>query len=210
MKKDQIIARFRALFPDVKLSNKRLNALAVKLEAKDLQDEAAIDAQLHAANEILPFEEIAASDDTIANLNHKLKTVGKTAPKEGDDPQPQPEPKPDDMPKWAKDLLGEIQTLKAEKQQQTIAQKLTAHEKLKGIDPKLYAKWQMPTKEDEIDAFADEVAETYAGFAQQQTNAAFSSASKPAASAGSGTGKADPAIAAYAAKKAQSAQSSNK
>lgn len=163
MKKDQIIARFRALFPDVKLSNKRLNALSVKLEAKDLQDEAAIDAQLHAANDLLPFEEIAASDDTIANLNHKLKTTGKPAPKEGDEPQPPP----DEMPAWFKPFAEKITKQEADKAQQSIQQKLAGHEKLKDINKAFWAKRALPAKEDDIDAFVEEVTTDHAAFIQE-------------------------------------------
>ena len=212
--KEKILARFKAKYPAVNLSTKRLDALSARLESK-ITDESEIDAQLDAINDFTPFDEIAKSDDTIISLKAKLKTAGKPAPKDVDDTtdQPQDVPKPDDMPAWAKTLLNEVQTLKKDKAQQTIQEKLKGNDKLKGIPQQFYKGRPLPEKDEDIETFVNEVEsdftafkEAFSGVQQDHINQAFAGSSKPAASAGGGTGKADPAIAAYAAKKAQAAQ----
>jgi hypothetical protein len=73
--------------------------------------------------------------------------------------------KQDDEPAWFKkyreDNDAKLNGLLAEKQTQSMQQKLSANEKLKGIDAKLYSKWALPKTDEEIEAFADEVVSTY-------------------------------------------------
>lgn len=93
--KAKIKSRFRSKFPKVNLSTKRLNAIADRLAEKleDDSDDEAIDARLDAIDEITPFADMAAEDDTLRNAlaNQKDKD-----PDPKDDKQPDPNKPADD------------------------------------------------------------------------------------------------------------------
>lgn len=180
--RDSILAKFKAKYPDVNLSKKRLDALADKLASK-ITDENEIDAKLDELNEMLPFADIAKQDDKIRDLEAKAKKTPATPPKEKEEKEPEEK---DDTPQWAKALMQEVQTLKAEKVQQTIQQKVTGHEKIKGIPAQFLKGKALPQKEEDIDAFVEEVANDYTAFKQELTNQGFAQTSKPVGSAGPG------------------------
>jgi hypothetical protein len=184
--KDLILARFKAKYPGVNYSKKRLEALVAKLEGKNVKDEAEIDAQLDALNDAHPFDEIAKSDDQIRDLSGKLK---KAATPEKDKDTPEPEV-PADMPEWAKPLFAQNKTLneklakmEGEKIQGTIKSKIS--ESLKGKDGKesipsvFWSKRQIPQKEEEIDAFVSELQTDYTAFKQELTNQGLSHLQAP-------------------------------
>jgi hypothetical protein len=157
----------KALAAGANLSQKRIDAIADRLHKKfpDLTDESEHDAKLDDYYDADVIKDIAKQDDKVRTLEAKPKDE----PKPADNPAPAPAPKPaDDMPAWFKVYQEEndkkINALLAEKQQSSIQQQLAANEKLKGIDKRLWEKWKLPEKEEDIDTFAEEVATHFADF----------------------------------------------
>jgi hypothetical protein len=194
--KEKILARFKEKFPGVNLSKARLNAIAVKIEGKVVDDETKIDAALDELNNsgLHTFAEIAKEDDRIRGIEAKLKqpaTPPNKDPKEVNDdpPKDQPPAPPDDAPAWAKSLLESNKTmaqqlaaLQGEKLQNTIKDKAKAQ--LKDVPEVFWSKRVLPQKEEEIEAFVTDVTTDYAAFAQTQTNNGLSALGKPAGGGG--------------------------
>lgn len=176
--KEKIKARLKAKFSGVNLSKTRLDAIADKLAGKldENADDAAIDAKLDEMNDFYAFADIAKDDDRLRQAEAKAKNE---PAKTGDEPKPKTEPaKTDDMPEWAKSLVEsnkalteKLAAIDAEKAKMTIAQRVSSHEKLKDVPKGYYEEWNMPTKEEEIDAFADRVATKYGEFSKDFTPA---------------------------------------
>lgn len=169
----------------VNLSKKRIDAYADRLHKKnpDVKDEdAEHDTLIDALDELVVFADVAKEDDQARTQEAKIKKLSEKKPDpkkeddesddegeeddDADDPKTKGKKKPDEkktgrMPAWAKLLVDEVQSLKAEKSKAAI-QKLIA-EKLKGEDGnpkvpgKFYAKWALPEKEEEIDDFVAQV-----------------------------------------------------
>jgi hypothetical protein len=188
--KEKIIARIKAKFPDVNLSAKRLDAIADKLSPK-VTDENEIDAQLDALNDVISFSDLAKSDDKIRDLQAKLKEPKKS---ETEAAQSSSTTQNDEPPLWAKPLIEsnqkltqELAALQREKLEQTMQQRVTTHEKLKGISPVFYKGRKLPEKEDELEAFVDGIKADYDAFTQETNNQALLNGHTPPA-AGGGTG----------------------
>jgi len=191
--KEKIIARIKAKFPDVNLSAKRLDAIADKLSSK-VTDENEIDQQLDALNEVIPFSDLAKSDDKIRDLQSKLKDTTKKTETPADDQSSSTTKKDDETPAWAKGLIESNQlltqklaTMEREKLQQTMQQRVQAHEKLKGISPVFYKGRALPEKEDELETFVDQIKADYDTFKQETNNETLLNGHTPPA-AGGGTG----------------------
>lgn len=107
--KEKIALRLKAKAAGVNLSQKRLDAIALRAEKglTDESDDTAIDANLDAINELTPFKEIAAIDDHQRAKEAKEKgdkdkadqEAAEKAAKEGKVDVPQ------DAPAWLKPLL---------------------------------------------------------------------------------------------------------
>lgn len=172
----------------VNLSQKRIDAYADRLHKKnpDVSDEAEHDKLIDSLDEMVSFADTAKEDDRVRTLEQKAK---QTAPKDepgdddDDDSKPDPKTKGDKTPKWAKDLMQEVQSLKAEKAQGTIKSKVA--EKLKDKVPEsFYAEWALPDKEDGLDDFITKVETKWTGFKQEQVNAGLMSDKAPAGGSG--------------------------
>lgn len=105
----QIKARLKVLYPGVNLSNKRIEAIAAKVDAKVTTEEE-IDDALSTYDEYHSFAEMAKEDDR-ERLRLKKESETKTpeqiaAEKEDKDPVVDPE-----MPSWAKALVTSTQAL---------------------------------------------------------------------------------------------------
>jgi len=190
--KEKIIARIKAKFPDVNLSAKRLDAIADKLSPK-VTDENEIDAQLDALNEVISFSDLAKSDDKIRDLQSKLKDTTKKTETTADDQSSSTTKKDDETPAWAKALVEsntklteKLAAMEREKLQQTMLQKVTAHEKLKGILPVFYKGRALPEKEDELEAFVDGIKQDYDTFTQETNNETLLNGPKPLGGGGGG------------------------
>jgi hypothetical protein len=216
--KDKIIANFKAKFPAVTLSTKRMDEISDRL-SKKITNEDEIDAKLDEMNELLPFADIQKSDDKIRDLNSKLKTA--TATKDTD-PTTQSgstttqggKDTPDDTPAWAKRLIESNQqlsqklaALEKEKTLSNMQSKLATHEKLKGISPVFYKGRALPEKEEDLEAFVDGIKTDFDAFKQESNNDVLTNGTKPAGGTSNQTGKVSPMFAeVMAAKKAEAAQ----
>ena len=78
-KKQKIAGRLKALFPKANLSQKRIDAIADKLELKvaDDADDSVIDDVVNQANDFMDFEAIAKEDDRIRTLEANLEKTAK-------------------------------------------------------------------------------------------------------------------------------------
>lgn len=186
MFKDKILAAIKAKFPHVNLSKKRLEAIAAKIEAKVIDDETKIDAALDVFNEYNPLVEMAKQDDTLRDLNSKVKA----APAKKDEPaKVEPVVVDDDTPAWAKALIDQNKTLaadlaviKGEKALSSIKAKAT--EKLKDVPTSYWGKRALPEKEEDLEAFVTEVQTDYTGFTKELTEKGLSIVGAPRTSAG--------------------------
>jgi hypothetical protein len=195
--KDKIIARIKAKFPDVNLSAKRLDAIADKLTPK-VTDENEIDQKLDDLNDVLAFADIAKADDKIRDLNSKLKNS--TPKPEGSQDQPgstTTQDKADDTPAWAKALVESNQQLaqklavmEKEKNQQSMLQKIGAHEKLKAIPESrrniLLKGRALPEKDEDLETFVDGFKADYDAFVTEENNEGLINGHKPAGGGPSG------------------------
>jgi len=108
----QIKARLKVLYPGVNLSNKRIEAIAAKIDAK-VTEEDEIDDALSTYDEYNPFADMAKDDDRerlrLKKESESTKTPEQIAAEkeaEGKDPVVDPE-----MPAWAKALVTSTQAL---------------------------------------------------------------------------------------------------
>lgn len=185
--KEKILAAIKLKFPNVNLSQKRLDAIAAKVEAKVIDDETKIDATLDALNEIYPMADIAKDDHIRSTLEGKLKATQK---KKEETPQDDPIQEPDaDTPAWAKALIEQnkklsegLAAIQGEKVANTIKGK--ASELLKDIPVSYWGKRAIPDKEEGIEAFVAEVTADYTQFKQDLTNQGLSVLSAPKAAGG--------------------------
>jgi hypothetical protein len=156
--KDKVKARLRALFPGVNLSKTRLDKIADSVASK-ITTEDEIDDKLNDFNDIMPFTDIAKGDDRQRAIDakkaqddaDKAKADADAAEKGGEDNQDEK------VPAWAKGLVTEVQTLKAqlagEKGKSTIND-LKAAAKAKGIPEAFAAKYQIGDDYDQETALA--------------------------------------------------------
>ena len=181
------------------LSNQRIDEISARLHKKfpELTEEKDHDDQIDLLNELTPLVDIAKQDDKIRTLESKPP---KQDPPKQDPPAPGTESQhQDDMPAWAKTLVESnqklsqsLEALQKEKTQQTIQQRITGHEKMKGIPEKFWNKRQMPDKEDGIDAWVEDVEKDYTEFQQSLADQGLVVTTQQKPPVGGGTGaKAD-------------------
>lgn len=212
--RNAIFAKLVTKYPA--LSKTYLGLLATQL-AKTVTEESQIDAALTGLDTLpISITELAAEfqkeGDKRATDARKelLKThIPKPAPKtegeeaeEEDEAEDPPATKPaatdpvkkkkERTPEWAKNLMAEVQSLKTEKAQTTIKGKIT--EQLKDVPVKFYGKWKFPEKEEDIEAFVEEVKNDYAEFQPaetqtQEVKAGFTPAPKTGSGSANGSVK---------------------
>jgi hypothetical protein len=194
--KDQIVAKFKAKFPAVTLSNKRLDEIADRL-SKKVTNEEEIDAKLDEMNELLPFADIQKSDDKIRDLNGKLKATTKDTTSQDQSTSTTTQDKADDTPAWAKALVDsnkqladKLAVMEKEKLQQTMLQKIGAHEKLKAIPESrrniLLKGRALPEKDEDLETFVDGFKADYDAFVTEENNEGLINGHKPAGGGPSG------------------------
>jgi hypothetical protein len=195
------------------LSEKRIDAIADRLHGKypELTEETDHDDKIDSLYDAQDYKDFASVDDYQRAKDAKAKKDKEAAKaKSGSDSDDQPKSEIDELKELIKGLATTVQTLSADKQKQSMQEKLLSNEKIKSIPKQFYKGRPLPEKEEEIESFINEVEadynefrEAYGGGQQQDNNNGFP-LSRPVASAGGRTGeKADPAIAVYANKKAQ-------
>jgi hypothetical protein len=161
MFKAQILAKLVTKYPG--LQKTFLGLLADKMAVK-VTEESGIDEAITALdNAPISITDLAADFQkegdrrvTAAEAVWKKKNPPAKPADKTDDDEPTDPPKGDEMPSWAKGLLTEIQTLKSEKQQNTIQSQLK--EKLKDVNPLVsWNDWALPNKEEDIAPFIEKV-----------------------------------------------------
>lgn len=146
--KDKVIALLKVLFPGVNLSKTRLDKIADTVVSKITTEDEIAD-KLNEYNDLMPFSDIAKSDDRQraadakkakddADAKAKADADAAAAASQGDDQ--------DEMPKWFKGYADKLNKLDAqlagEKGKSTINE-LKAAAKAKGIPEALAAKFQI-------------------------------------------------------------------
>jgi len=182
--KEKIIAAFKAKYPGVALSKPRLNAIAVRIETKVIDDETKIDAALAAMDDAYPFTEIAKEDDKVRTLEAKLKPVPPAETPAQKAARDAAEDTDKDTPAWAKALIEQNKTLaqdlaaiKGEKIANTFKAKAT--ELLKDVPAAFWGKRPIPEKDEDLEAFVTDVTTDYTTFKQEMTNQGLSVLSAP-------------------------------
>ncbi len=164
--RDQIIAKFKAKFPAVSLSNKRLDAIADRLATK-ITDENEIDTKLDELNDLHPFADIQKSDDQIADLKSKLKQKPDQSSSNQQQDKADDKSTDNEPPEWAKGMMSELAEFRREKTAGAVKDKVFAHEKLKNVPKSYYDKWALPESEEGINAFVENVETGYKSFRQE-------------------------------------------
>lgn len=187
--KEKVIAKFKAKFPAVTLSTKRMDEIADRL-SKKVTNEDEIDTKLDEMNEMHPFADIQKSDDQIRDLKSKVKASTQTPPdttnQSGSTDKQDGKTTPDETPPWAKSLVESNQKLaeklaamEKEKFQQTMQQRITAHDKLKGIPSVFYKGRALPEKEEDLETFVDGIKTDFDTFKQESNNEGLVNGYKP-------------------------------
>jgi hypothetical protein len=162
--KEQLKAKLKAA--GVNLSNKRMDAIADRLSTKITKEEE-IDAKLDELNELSPFAEMAKFDDYERAKEAKEKEDKKkkdaedaaaaaAKDKEEEKPADSAKAKDDEMPAWFKPYAEDLQSIKKEKTQTTLREKLAQQMKEKNI-PMVFAKGRTLEKEEDIEALVTEL-----------------------------------------------------
>lgn len=179
------------------LQNKRIDAYAATLEkqnpnlATDDDHAEKVDSFL----ELVDIKEIAAYDDHKATKSKKDNKQDDKADSNSQsgtastNNQQQSAQTSDDVPAWAKSLVESVpklvqtvEALQKEKTQQSIDQRISSHEKMKDIPEKFWNKRVRPEKEEDIDAFVDDVVADHSEIMQSMTEQGFAPKTKPAVS----------------------------
>jgi len=187
VEKARVVARIKELFPKLNLSQKRMDALADKLAQKPADDaeDAAVDEAVNSFNEVMPFTEIAKTDDRNRQFElekaKKLKTkTGKkqgTADPDEDDEDDDPDEFDADTPKWAramaKNLGGLSQKMSDfEAGKQTETKRTTANkafeksEVLKGLKPQTKERWLSRINLDSDETFDTQITDLEAEYSE--------------------------------------------
>lgn len=197
----------------VNLSQKRIDAYAARLDKKNpnITDEAEHDTLIEELDELVSFADVAKEDDRVRTLEQRASQ--KPADGSDDDPDDNDDSnssqpgkgkgknKPnsnEDMPAWAKPLFEKLNKLETEKAQGSMKEKLEAKLKDKNIPAKFYAKRPLPEKEEDLDAYAEEITTDWNELKQESNNLGLNSTTIPGGGGGVKTDNVDADIEAWA------------
>lgn len=190
--KAKVKERLKAKFPGVNLSQKRIDAIADKLKLPEDADDDAIDERLDELNDVFSFADMARNDDRARTEEAERKKK-----EQQDNPTPKPSeenPKPDqkstDTPEWAKALIESnkalqtrLEAIESGKVGDTRKSQLEA--KLKDVTPKFketvlknFGRMKFD-KDEDFDAFLEEVEEDAKEFIQAEANDGLSGVKTP-------------------------------
>jgi hypothetical protein len=222
MFKEKILAQLVIKFPGV--SKKFLGLWADKLQTK-VTEESQIQGVIDALDNLpVPITELATEfqkEGDVRVTEAKKKWEKENPPKPGPKTDPEP-PKDDDLPadtpayvktmyEQNKKLAQMVEGLVKKDTHQTISQKVSAHEKIKGISASFWNKRALPESEEGIEAFAEDVAKDYQTFVQEAKDKGLAIQTPPAGGTGgaaSGT-QIDPAIKQFAEKQVAAQSKTN-
>lgn len=156
----QVRSRLKELFPKAQnLSKERLDVYTSKLIAKLTEESTAedLDNLITDLNDVVNFEQVAKQDDQLRTLLNKPKTSEMPKTEE----QPKAEEPKNDLYELIKGLKEEVSSLRTEKTQETIESRFRGHEALKGVPKEMLDLVKTPQTLDEVDTFANQIAEIY-------------------------------------------------
>jgi hypothetical protein len=73
------------------------------------------------------------------------------------------------MPKWAEGLVAEVKALRTEKVQSSIRDKVKT-QLGKDVPERFWSKWALPEKEEDVDAFVEEIKNEHTAIEQERVN----------------------------------------
>jgi hypothetical protein len=211
--REKILAQLVSKFPGV--SKKFLGLWADKLTPK-VTEESQIQGVIDELDKLpIPITDLATEfqKEGDTRVTEAEKKWLKNPPKK-DDPKTDPTPKKegdtttDDAPAWAKSLIESnqklsqtVENLQKEKTQSTIREKISSNEKLKEVPAVLWNKRALPEKEEDVEAFIEDVVKDHTAFTQDLADKGFAQVSKPVvgtpAKAGGGQEKVSTDMQAY-------------
>lgn len=154
MNLQEIQGRLRVLFPKANLSKERISQYAEKL-IKKLTEESTqedLDGLLTDLNDMVNFEQVAKQDDQLRTLlNTKPKTIVVEDPKN----------ETDKLLEAIANLTSKVQGLETQKIEETIQSKFRNHEALKGVPAEFLDLVKSPQTLDEVDVFANSLADAF-------------------------------------------------
>ena len=161
MNLQEIQGRLRVLFPKANLSKERISQYAEKL-IKKLTEESTqedLDGLLTDLNDMVNFEQVAKQDDQLRTLlNTKPKTeteLPKTIVVEDSKNET------DKLLEAIANLTSKVQGLETQKIEETIQSKFRNHEALKGVPAEFLDLVKSPQTLDEVDVFANSLADAF-------------------------------------------------
>ena len=162
MNLQEIQGRLRVLFPKANLSKERISQYAEKL-IKKLTEESTqedLDGLLTDLNDMVNFEQVAKQDDQLRTLlNTKPKTIVVEDPKTIVVEEPKTET--DKLLEAIANLTSKVQGLETQKIEETIQSKFRNHEALKGVPAEFLDLVKSPQTLDEVDVFANSLADAF-------------------------------------------------
>lgn len=167
----KILEQLKTKYANLGFSEKTLTGVAEFLSAT-VKEETQIEPAISGAEPLLKVFQ-GEIDGRVTKFKTELETLKKqvpTPPEPPKPPTPPTPPKPDDMPEWAKKMLGELSELKTERVRETLQSKLK--EKLKNEVPETFLRlkqFDLKTEAD-IDTVAETAKNEYAAFKQEMVN----------------------------------------
>lgn len=205
--KDRLKGRLMALFPKANLSKERLDKILDRLVKKvdENADDAALDAVINEANDLMDFEALAREDDRIRTLEAEAKKKageGNPGGKPGAKPdsnqsggQNKNEPsKDDEIPAWAEKFFQKLESIEKsqvkDSKRKTVSDLFEKSNILKGLKPELKEKWINRIDLEAETSFEDQIKELETEYTELvQVNADNNEYAGPA---GSGKGEVKP------------------
>lgn len=159
--KETIIGRLKALFPKANLTKQRLDEIVSdKLISRFTEESTNED--IDAILELLPINEIAKQDDKVRTLEARRQDPPKADPPKDDGN----ETVENEVLKAIKGLAQEIESIKNERKQTSLADRFNSDERVKDI-PEFMRRGYLPTSEDELESNIELLATEFKAFSEK-------------------------------------------
>lgn len=181
------------------LTSKRLDAMAAKLDKQfpDLTEEKDHDEKIDLVYAPDDFKEMGAFDDYQRTKTAREAKEKADKEKKGSNSSDQSnnddQSSKDEMPAWFKDYAAKIDRIESEKKTTSLKQKLSS-DLLKDVPEVLWSKRALPEKEEDLQAFAEDVKSDFANLVKESSEKGLTVLSKSTPAASGGTDTKDKAI----------------
>lgn len=181
--KEKIVAALKTKYSNLGFGAKAFEGVADYLAAT-VTEESQIETGIAGVENLLK----AFQGDVDKRVNDAVAKAKAETPKPGD-PKPAETPKPgEEMPAWAKTLMEKVEGFEKGKSKETLGQKAAAALKAKNI-PEAFSKISLKNlsidKEDDLDAWVNEIEESFTDFQKTSNQSRFDNAVNPLESAAS-------------------------